>query len=839
MKELLERLNPAQREATTWNESPLLILAGAGSGKTRVLTLRIAWLVEEMKVAPWEILAVTFTNKAAGEMKERVIDVLGARGRDVWVSTFHSSCLRILRREIDRLEGYSKDFVIYDDRDSRELLKRILKDGGYPPTLNPRAIRAAIDRAKNEAKSPKDLMEDPPVGLPPQAAEIYALYQARLKASNALDFGDLIYITLRLFEKDPTLLETWRARFKHILVDEYQDTNHVQYRLVRLLADHGQRNICVVGDEDQSIYSFRGADIRNILDFERDFPGAKVVRLERNYRSTEVILKAATAVVSHNRDRLGKTLWTDRTDGALIQLVTGYDDGEEARSALDIVRREIAGGAKPKDIAIFYRTNGQSRLLEEQLLSARVPFALVGGQRFYDRREVKNVLAYLKLIVNPNDEMAFRRVVNDPPRGIGAKTVDGLAMEGRKASQSLWEATVACTDGAGSLTARARTALTGFRQLIEGLRGLAKEEPLAALIEAIYERTGMIQRLQEEGTFEAEGRIDVLQELLGGASEYAGAEPPAGLLMFLDRVSLASDTDSIPDEDDEGGKVTMMTVHSSKGLEFPVVLVVGMDEKTFPHARSVDHQAELEEERRLAYVAITRAEDRLYLLRARRRPAGRGRAYEPTLPSRFLRDIPPELIRGASDLVGRPEPRQQRGGPEVRGDAWVDYDTPRATGSRPSRFAAAAARRQRSVMERREAAGRKEHAQRVAQQSTRFSAPKVAAKATRFSAPSVNQGAEEPTVEYDADAGAAADEPRVVYDVDDGPDGSEYEVHRYDAPPADGIRPGVRVRHPDFGEGQVRKVEGSPSNRRVTVLFTQAGVRRLLLRNTKLEVLST
>ncbi len=819
MKELLDRLNPAQREAATWKDSPLLILAGAGSGKTRVLTLRIAWLIQECGVAPWEILAVTFTNKAAGEMKERVVDLLGPRGRDVWVSTFHSSCLRILRREIDRLEGYSRDFVIYDDRDSRELVKRILKDGGYPPTVNPQAIRAAIDRAKNEARSPRELMEDPPPGLPPKAGEIYTLYQERLRASNALDFGDLIYVTLRLLEKDPTLLETYRDRFKHILVDEYQDTNHVQYRLVRLLADHGDRNICVVGDEDQSIYSFRGADIRNILDFERDFPGAKVVRLERNYRSSEVILQAASAVVSHNSDRLGKTLWTDRTDGALIELETAYDDGEEARSALDIVRRELARGVQPRDIAIFYRTNGQSRLLEEQLLGARVPFALVGGQRFYDRKDVKDVLAYLKLVVNPGDEMAFRRVVNEPPRGIGSKTVQDLGKEARLAGQTLWDATVAATEGAGKLSGRAKAALAGFRELVEGLRVLARQEPLPALVEAIYERTGMIARLQEEGTFEADGRIEVLEELLGGTAEYAGAEPPSGLMMFLDRVSLVADTDGIPEDDDEGGKVTMMTVHSSKGLEFPVVLVVGMDEKVFPHARSIDFQAELEEERRLAYVAITRAEDRLYLLRARRRPAGRGRAYEPTLPSRFLRDIPPELIRGAADLVGRAAPPAfSRPGPEVPGDAWVDYDTPRSLGSPPSRFAAAAARRQRSLLERREAAARRQHATRVAAESTRFTPPPAPAVA-------------EPRVEFDgAELGAdpvAFDEPRVVYDGDIGFEEAEAM-----------IRPGARVRHPDFGEGDVHKVEGSPSNRRVTILFARGGLRRLFLRNTQLEVVS-
>ncbi len=820
MKELIERLNPAQREAVTTPGGPLLVLAGAGSGKTRVLTLRIAWLIEERGIAPWELLAVTFTNKAAGEMKERVTSLLGDRGRDVWVSTFHSSCLRILRREIDRIEGFSRDFVVYDDRDSRELVRRILKDGGYPSTFNPRAYRAAIDRAKNEAKSPDALMKDPPPGLPPKAAEIYAIYQQRLRASNALDFGDLIYRTLWLLERDEDLRETWRARFKHILVDEYQDTNHVQYRLVRLLADHGDRNLCVVGDEDQSIYSFRGADIRNILDFERDFAGAKVVRLEQNYRSSDVILKAATAVVSHNTDRLGKTLWTDRTGGELIRLETAWDDREEARFATDIVRREMVRGVQPRDIAVFYRTNGQSRLLEEELLGARVPFAVVGGQRFFDRREVKDALGYLKLIVNPNDEMAFRRVVNEPPRGIGAKTVSTLGADARAMGGTLWDATVAATGGKGSLSARARSALGGFRDLIDGLRETARTEPLPALLEAIYERTGMVQRLQEEGTFEAQGRIDVLQELLGSAAEYAGAEPPSGLMMFLDRVSLVADTDDIPDEDDEAGKVTLMTVHSAKGLEFPVVLVVGMDEKTFPHARAIDFQSELEEERRLAYVAVTRAEDRLYLLRARRRPGARGRAYENTVASRFLRDIPQGLMSGASDLALR-EVETRRPGAAVRGDSWVDYDTPRTMGSRPSRFAAAVARRQKSLTERREEAERRRTAQEVARTSTRFKPP---TQSSLFGAKSSESRQEAAPAES---ATLAVEEPRVVYDVDYGDDEA-----------SDLIRPGTRVLHPDFGAGEVRKVEGAPGNRRLTVHFRRAGVRRLLLRNTTLEIVS-
>lgn len=825
LDELVGGLNEAQQAAVTWDEGPLLVLAGAGSGKTRVLTLRIAWLIEKSRISPWEILAVTFTNKAAGEMKERVSDLLGARGRDVWVSTFHSTCLRILRAEIHRLDGFDRDFVIYDDRDTRELIKRILKDGRYPTTINPQAIRSAIDRAKNEAQTPRDLMENPPAGLPPKAEEIYALYQERLRASNAVDFGDLMFHTLRLLENNEDLRDKYRSRFKHLLVDEYQDTNHVQYRLVRLLADHGQRNVCVVGDEDQSIYSFRGADIRNILDFERDFPGAKVVRLERNYRSSEVILEAASAVVSQNADRLGKTLWTDRSDGSPIELVTAYDDREEARSAVDIVRREMNRGTQPKDIAVFYRTNGQSRLLEDEFMAARLPFVLVGGQRFFERKEVKDVLSYLKLVLNPGDEVAFRRVVNEPPRGIGAKTVETLSGKSRTLQGTLWDAVEAAVKGDTKLNQRARIALEGFKELIDGLREIASNEPLPALIEAIYERTGIVRRLQEEDTFESQGRIEVLEELLNAGAEYADLQPPAGLLTFLDRVSLTADTDKIPDEDDSGGKITMMTVHSSKGLEFPVVLVVGMDEKTFPHARSIDFQSQLEEERRLAYVAITRAEDRLYLLRARRRPSGHGRQYQPTVASRFLRDIPPNLFASATDLGTSPEARFSV--PQVPGDSYVEYDSaPKRSGvgQRPSRFSAAVARRQASVQARQQLAAQRKRAVEVAKTSTRFQAP-TSVQGALFGGgggePESPPAPEEPRVEYDEEF--EHDEPEVVYDADEAGGAA--------------IRVGATVRHPDFGVGQVRKLEGRPGNQRAQILF-KGGLRRLFLRNTPLEVVS-
>ena len=685
MSSLADGLNEQQRLAVTHPAGPLLVLAGAGSGKTRVLTLRIAWLVREAGLSPWQVLALTFTNKAASEMKERVAGFLGPEGRDCWVSTFHSSCLRILRRDIDLLGERTGSFVIYDDRDSRELVKSILKDARVPTTVNPNAIRAAIDRAKNDGLTPEALGAQRRADLDPRVPEIYRLYEDRLRAANAVDFGDLIVETSRLFEEHPPVLERYRRRFAHVLVDEYQDTNRSQYRLLSLLTKGGDENICVVGDEDQSIYSFRGADIRNILDFERDFPGAAVVRLERNYRSTQTILTAATAVVERNEERKGKTLWTDKPGGDPISMHLAFDDREEARTAVQIVRREMARGHRPKDMAVFYRTNGQSRLIEEEFLASRLPFVLIGGQRFYERKEVKDVLAYLKFLTNPRDDVALLRVVNTPPRGIGNKAVGAVNSAARSTGRSLWEGLCSLADD-DATPGRQRKPLRAFRALVDELQVILRQEPLPQLVEAIYQRTSMVERLQQEGTFEAEGRLSNLEEFLNSTIDHATRSPGAGLADFLDRVTLVSDTDKLPDQDDDDGRITLMTVHSSKGLEFPVVLVMGMDEGLFPHARASTFQSELEEERRLAYVAITRAQQKLHLLRARRRP-GQGGArggYAATEPSRFLRDIPRELLEGAVDLgrgpTGFTTPRTSRS------DSWVDYDSDAEPARRLSRF---------------------------------------------------------------------------------------------------------------------------------------------------------
>jgi DNA helicase-2/ATP-dependent DNA helicase PcrA len=772
MSALTDGLNEAQREAVCHKAGPLLVLAGAGSGKTRVLTMRIGWLVQELGVKPWQLLGVTFTNKAAGEMKERVEAVLGAAARDCWVSTFHSCCLRILRRDIERLPGYSSDFVIYDDRDSKELMKRIIKESKLPSSVNPRAVSAVIDRAKNDCLSADDLASQRRTDLPPRSAELYRLYQQRLQQSNALDFGDLILLTIRLLESEPEVLEKYRQRFCNLLVDEYQDTNHSQYKLLKLLADHGNRSITVVGDEDQSIYSFRGADIRNILDFERDFPGAHVVRLERNYRSTETILKAATAVVERNTERKGKTLWTEIGGGELIHLQLNHDDREEARAAVHIARRELGNGRKPRDIALFFRTNAQSRLLEEEFLSSRLPFVLLGGQRFYERREVKDAMAYLKLLVNLRDEVSLVRIINKPARGIGGKTLGEVAQTAARDGTSLWQAVIKLSED-DNCPSRARKALDGFKQLIMGLRELVYEVPLPQLLEAVYKRTAMTAQLQQEDSFESQGRLANLEELLSASLDYAQMDPPGGLLAFLDRVALVSDTDRLeadPVEEDRG-RITLMTVHSAKGLEFPVVIVVGMDEGLFPHSRSSTFQKDLEEERRLAYVAITRARQKLYLLRARRRPAQGGMGYEATRPSRFLMDIPRELLTGASLQGLGPSPPPRR--PAVAGDSWVEYD-------RPQRPSASAVQR------------------RAKPQSTWQS---------RFDRPG---------------AATTPEEPRVVHDGD--------------VDPNEALGVGTRVLHPTFGEGEVRTLDGPPDNLRATVFFRDGGNKRLYLRFANLEI---
>ena len=619
---------------------PLLIVAGAGSGKTRVLTYRIAYLIQEQGVDPRNILAVTFTNKAAEEMKKRLVRMLGPAASRLWVATFHATGAQILRSHIERL-GYSRSFVIYDEADSLSLVKAVIKDLNLDDKAwNPKLLRWQIEAAKRnllEVKEPEGQRDPRALTF----AKVYQKYQERLVLSNAVDFEDLLLLPYRLWREHPDLLEHYRDRFRHVLVDEYQDTNMVQYLIVKSLSER-DRNLTVVGDEDQSIYGWRGANIQNILRFVEDFPGARVIKLEQNYRSTKTIIAAAGAVIGHNTQRLPKKLWTDNPSGERIRLVQAPDDRAEAAGVVEQILRQRTQGRSLNDFAVFYRTHAQSRLLEEFLREANLPHAVYGGIRFYDRKEVKDVLAYLRVLINPTDEASLKRVINTPPRGLGAVTLERVAKLASDLSITLAEA----LDEAGRsdrFTPRTGEALRGFLALLNGFRELAQAESLFHLVEKVIRDTGYEKMLTEEGTIEAETRIENLDELLSAVKDYEREAEAPSLEGFLERVALASDLDSYNPEE---GRVTLMTLHSAKGLEFPVVFLVGLEENIFPHLRSLgeDDPAALEEERRLCYVGMTRAKESLCLSLARRR-SFRGSAVA-NEPSRFLEEIPPELVEG-------------------------------------------------------------------------------------------------------------------------------------------------------------------------------------------------
>jgi ATP-dependent DNA helicase UvrD/PcrA len=634
---LLESLNPTQLDAVEHTEGPLLILAGAGSGKTRVLTHRVAYLLDQGLAAPEEVLAITFTNKAAREMKDRVALLVGPDSRKMWVSTFHAFCARILRVHAEKL-GYKREFTIYDGADQVRLVKRcIVELGKDPKRFNPRSFQAQISSAKNVLMAPDDFLRNTEGYIAENVAEVYNLYQKRLYENNAMDFDDLIMQTVALLELFPEVRERYQTRFKYIHVDEYQDTNHAQYRLVNILAA-GHRNLCVVGDDDQSVYSWRGADIRNILDFERDYPEAKVVKLEQNYRSTQTILDAANAVVANNASRKPKTLWTAGGEGERIRVFTASDEYAEARFVVSEVERLIEGGASPREISVFYRTNAQSRALEDVLVREGVPYQVVGGVRFYERAEVKDAMAYLLVISNPDDSVSLERIINVPKRGLGNTSVAKLQDYARRNGLSLYGA-LSETDAAG-LTGAAKKACRGVRDLFEGLRVAAMEVPPAELIGAVLDESGYRKDLEAEDTVEAESRLENLEELINAAREYERVEFEPTLEGFLQEQALYSDQDSLTSE---GGSVTLMTLHNAKGLEFGHVFVVGMEEGTFPHARSLDEH-NLEEERRLAYVGITRARETLTLTHAKLRSSWGEREYR--MPSRFLSEIPDEYKSG-------------------------------------------------------------------------------------------------------------------------------------------------------------------------------------------------
>jgi DNA helicase-2/ATP-dependent DNA helicase PcrA len=643
----LDDLNPEQREAVLHRGSPLLVVAGAGSGKTRVLTRRIAHLIATGDAQPEEILAITFTNKAALEMRNRVLELVGSRARSMQVSTFHSACVRILRRDGAAL-GLSSTFTIYDQADSLRLITLIIRDLDIDTKFfQPRAMQAQISNLKNELVDYEDFSKLAEEDGPRRTlATIYREYQQRLTRSNAVDFDDLIGHTVALLQTSPGIREFYRRKYRHVLVDEYQDTNTAQYVLVRELVGTEKEAIppaqlCVVGDADQSIYAFRGATIRNIQDFEKDYPNAKTIVLEQNYRSTQNILSAANAVISKNTERKPKRLWTQSGDGDLIGFYIADDEHDEARFIVSEIKQLADFDLKYSDVAVFYRTNAQSRAVEEIFIRSDIPYRVVGGLRFYERAEIKDALAYLKLISNPADDISLRRIINVPRRGIGDKAEAAISTYATRKSIPMFAA-LGSADQIPGLTARAQASITEFHQLVSDLVTLVESGTGAAVVlQAILEQTGYIANLASSGDPQDEVRIENLAELEAVAADYDQSDEAQGLMGFLERTSLVADSDEIPDDDD--GLVTLMTLHTAKGLEFPVVFLTGMEDGVFPHIRSLGNATELQEERRLAYVGLTRAMQRLYLSRAIRRSAWGAPQHNPA--SRFIDEIPAELIR--------------------------------------------------------------------------------------------------------------------------------------------------------------------------------------------------
>jgi len=648
IREAVTKLNPRQREAVEATDGPLLVLAGAGSGKTRVLTHRIAYLIGVKKVAPWAILAITFTNKAAREMQERVAKLVGPQGQDIWVSTFHSMCVRILRRDIGRI-GFSQSFSILDSGDQLSVVRNCMKDLNIDSKkFEPRAVQAAISNAKNELVTPEQFEQKIGDYFDGIVAKVYKKYQERLKANNSLDFDDLIMTTIRLFQEEPQVLEFYQNKFQYIHVDEYQDTNRAQYMLCKMLADKHHR-ICVVGDSDQSIYKWRGADISNILNFEEDYPEARSILLEQNYRSTANILNAANEVIKNNAGRKAKNLWTDKGEGNKIQLYLADSEHEEAYFIAGTIRKNRSAGRRFSEHAILYRTNAQSRVIEEVLIKSDIPYQIVGGVRFYDRKEIKDLLAYLRLISNPDDDISFARIVNVPKRGIGDTTIDKLGAAAAARGVSMY----AMIDGITSVdvTGRAATALREFKEIIDNLSRMVEYLSVTELTEKMLEMTQYRLELQRENTLESKARLENIEEFLSVTMDFEKRNDDKSLVSFLTDLALIADIDSMNDDPEEDGDaVILMTMHSAKGLEFPVVFIAGMEENVFPHSRSANDVEELEEERRLAYVGITRAEKELFLTSARMRTLfGRTQA---NAPSRFLDEIPDEYKEIVSP--GRP-----------------------------------------------------------------------------------------------------------------------------------------------------------------------------------------
>ncbi|MGX7701621.1 DNA helicase PcrA [Enterococcus faecium] len=656
--ELLNGMNPRQKEAVLHTDGPLLLMAGAGSGKTRVLTHRIAYLIEEKEVNPWNILAITFTNKAAKEMKERVNAILASGGEDVWVSTFHSMCVRILRRDVDFI-GYNRNFTIIDSSEQLTLMKRILKELNIDPKkYDPRSILGTISQAKNSLQTPQDFTKMQGSYYEEIAAKCYAAYQKELQYNQCMDFDDLIMNTIRLFEEHPDSLTYYQNKFHYIHVDEYQDTNHAQYTLVNLLAGRF-RNLCVVGDADQSIYGWRGADMQNILDFEKDYPDAAVILLEQNYRSTKNILSAANQVIENNSNRKPKNLWTENKEGNKITYYRADNERDETRFIVDRMQEEIRSNHRNYgDFAILYRTNAQSRVMEETLLKANIPYKMVGGHKFYDRKEIKDILAYLNVLANPQDSISFERIVNSPKRGIGPGSIEKLRSFASLHEWPLLEA--AQNVDLANIGGKAGQQLGTFGEMIQEVTQMIPYLTVTELTKEVLDRSGYLEDLKIQNTLEAQARIENLEEFLTVTKEFDkqfeqqneedADAPEEKLTVFLNDLALVSDIDNL---EEDASQVTLMTLHAAKGLEFPVVFLIGLEEGVFPLSRALMEESELEEERRLAYVGITRAEEALYLTNAFSRTLYGRTQYN--RPSRFVEEIDQELL----EIEGmRPTPKK-------------------------------------------------------------------------------------------------------------------------------------------------------------------------------------
>ena len=789
----LNDLNKEQRLAAETLEGPLLVLAGAGSGKTRALTYRVANLLEH-GVPAWSIMAITFTNKAAAEMRERIEKLAGPSAAEVWVSTFHSGCAKILRRDIEKL-GYTRSFTIYDDDDQMSALKEILKRLNIDEKfLPPREIKAKISDAKDKLLSPQEWFSQSERDYRCQlVADVYAAYEEKLKTSNALDFDDLIVKTLELFANHPPVLEAYQRKFRYIHVDEYQDTNYAQYMLVRLLAQHS-RNLCVVGDDDQSIYGWRGADIRNILDFEKDFPDAKVIKLEQNYRSSANILDAANQVIALNEKRKDKALWTQQGPGDMIRLYRASDEREEAAWVCQQIRAMEAQGEDASRFAVLYRTNAQSRVVEEAFVQSGIKYRMYGGLRFYDRKEVKDILAYLRVMINPSDDISLRRIINVPKRAIGDTTVSELA---RYAAQEEIPLLTACMDIPDSISTRAKKSVEKFSELIMGLTMMCDSMKLTELVQYVIDTTGLESQYTKEDNDENRTRIENIREFVGAVQEYEDKSDNPTLADYLENVALVSDLDSMTEE---GGAVTMMTLHSAKGLEFPNVFMIGMEENLFPSMRSRDDQARMEEERRLCYVGITRARERLYLSHATRRMLYNQMQFNDR--SRFIDDIPPRVMEDVSAFASGHQRRDN-----ASSDGWQSGQWRQPAWSKSSSFGAQTPAQQSAWKPRTQYQTAMPAGQKQSFASWSRGSGVGMGASTRVGGATVSgvqQGMNKPEPKVIASAAQAFVKP------------SLYRV-------------GDHVMHKKFGRGVVIRVRGEGADERVLVRFddTRAGVKEI------------